>query len=416
MPLRNRITPALRLAALALAAASVSAGLASCARGAASPAASPVVVLVTGGEAATSLEYRGAEDLVAAYAGASGAAPGSAAVRHLALPDKPKGESAVASFIADAASDPRVAAIVVEPAPAGTARGLRKAKEARSSAKGGPLLCIAAASSEDILDIESSADLVFELDRAYRAYIVAWEAKKMGASALVAAYGLEAAATPDAQRERAIMAAAASELGMRYAAQVSPKGVEGPAFVRSASGSWLRDYGPAAALYCAEPELAPSLIAAAVAGGGILVDAAGSATVGAYAEALGADLSSAKGDAKKERALVEKAVAALGMKGRLAAWDSAFGRASVAGLGEFAMRVVKGAAKRDGLKDLTAALDARSGGAAWMADYDVDAATGVKSQNRILLRQDAYALGSGYLQSALRQVPQKYLLIRGSAD
>jgi hypothetical protein len=333
--------------------------------------------------------------------------------RHLELPDKTKGEAAVSDFVADAASDPRVAAIVVSPSPVGTASGLRKAKRSR----GAGLLCVAASSSEDVLDIESSADLVVELDRVSRAYIAAWAAKKMGARSIVAAYGESEASTPDTLRERAIMSAAASDLGLRYAAMIAPKGVESSAFVRSASGSWLRDWGPAAALYCADPSLAQSLIAGAIAGGGMLVDSGGAATVAAYAEALGVDLSSAKGDAKKERRLVETALAPLGMKGRLCAWDSSYGRASTAGLGEFAMRVTKGEAKKDEIKDLRAALDERSEGAAWMTEYDVDLATGVKSANRVLIRQDLCALGSGYLQSALQAVPAKYLLMKsGGAD
>ena len=380
----------------------------SCSRPAAATAAAPVVVLVTGSEAASPLEFRSAEDVARAYSDGK-----SGKLRHLSLPDKPKGETAVSSFIADAASDPLVAAIVVSPSPAGTASGLRKAKLAR----GADLLCVASSSSEDILDIESSADLVVDLDRASRAYIVAWAAKKIGASSIVAAYGLVEAASPDALRERAIMSAAASDLGLRYAAMIAPKGVESASFVRSASGSWLRDYGPDTALYCADPDLAEPLIAGAVAGGGMLVDAAGSATVAAYATALGVDLSSAKGDAKGERHLVESALAADGMKGRLCAWDSAYGQAIAAGLGEFAMRVAKGEAKKDEINDLRAALDARSGGAAWMAEYDVDTATGVKSVNRVLIRQDLYALGSGYLQSALQPVPAKYLMIKsGGSD
>jgi hypothetical protein len=408
---RIRASRALRGAALIVAA--TAACLVSCSRNASAAEAAPVVVLITGSEASTPLEYRGAEDLARAYSdGKSGGE-----LRHICLPDRAKGESAVASFIADAASDPRVQALVVEPSPLGTAWGLRKAKDARAASPGGKsLFCVAASSSEDILDIESSADLVVELDRAYRAYIVAWEAKKMGASSLVAAYSPDEAATSDSLRERAIMAAAAADLGLRYAAMVAPKGVEGSAFVRSSSGVWLRDYGPAAALYCARAALAPSLIAGAVAGGGMVVDAAGSATVESYAEALGVDLSGAAGDAKKEKRLVEAAVAAIGMKGRLCAWDAAYGRASVAGLGEFAMRVARGQAKKEELKELRKALDDRSGGAAWLAEYDVDSGTGVKSQNRVLLRQDSYALGSGYLQSALRPVPAKYLLVKAEAS
>jgi hypothetical protein len=241
-------------------------------------------------------------------------------------------------------------------------------------------------------------------------------AQKMGAKAVVAAYSHDEASDPAALRERAIMSAAAAELGLKYRATIAPAGVDAAAFVRSGSGSWLRDLGPDAALYCASPALVGAVLAGAIAGGGFVVDAAGESTRAAYAAALGLDLSSAKGQAKKELRLIGDAVAALGYRGRFGLWDASYAEASVEGLGEFAMRVCKGVAKKEELKDFLAALDARSAGAAWLADYDVDPDTGVRSANRILIRQDVYVLGKGYLQSALRAVPPKYLALRPDAD
>jgi hypothetical protein len=394
-------------AILWLAAALSGATLASCAKGKAASAPEPgVLLLITPPEAAAGPEFRAAEAL------ARGGMKGGLEVSHLAFPDKAKNESSVAAFIADAAADPRIEAVIVAPSPRGAAEGLRRAKEARG--KDAKLLRIAALTSDDELSIEASADLVVDLDRAYRAYIAAWEAKKMGATALVAAYEAEEAASVAALRERAIQAAAASELGLRYAAMVAPEGVEGAAFARAGTGAWLREYGPNAAFYCSSKTLAPVLISGAIAGGGMVVDAAGSATTEAYAEALGVDLSGAKGDAKKERALIEGAAAAVGMKGRLGLWDLSIDEAIVPGLAEYAIRAIKGSAAKAQPKDLAAALDA--GGSLWLAEYDVDPSTGVKSANRVLLRQDVYVLGKGYLQSALQQTPGKFLRIEATPE
>jgi hypothetical protein len=381
----------------------------SCAKNAAAPQSLPRIVIVTPSETAAPDAFHAAES----FAKSPIEGKPSAEFLHLALPDKPKGESGVASFIVDAAADLRVRAIVVAPAVRGTAEGLRRAKEARKA--GSELFCVVGGSSDDELAIESSADIIVDLDRVYRAYITVWAAKKMGARSLVAAYEREEASSPAALRERAIMSAAAADLGLGYAAMVAPEGVGDVAFVRAGSGAWLRQYGPDAAFYCSSRELVQSIISGAIGGGGMVVDAAGAASAGAYAAALGVDLSSAKGDSKKERALVEAAAAAVGMKGRLGLWDAADGDACVAGLSEFATRVIKGTAKKDEIKDLTAALDARTG-SAWIADYDVDSSTGVKSANRILVRQDIYLLGKGYLQSALQQVPSKYLYIQASGE
>jgi hypothetical protein len=392
-------------ALLALAVALCGATLGSCAKGKAEAAPKPGLLLVlTPPESAAGPEFRAAEAL------AGQGLKGGLEVSHLAFPDKPKGESGIAAFIADAAADPRIKAVVVVPAPLGTAEGFRRAKEARG--KKADLLCIAALTSDDELSIEASADLVVDLDRSYRAYIVAWEAKKMGAGALVAAYEREEDSSSATMRERAIQSAAAADLGLRYASKTAPEGVQGADFARSGTGAWLREYGHDTAFYCSSRTLAPVLISGAIGGGGMVVDLAGSATTAAYAKAFGVDLSGAKGDAKKERALVEAAAAAVGMKGRLGLWDLSIDEAAVPGLAEYAIRVMKGQAAKAQAKDLAAALDA--GGSLWIAEYDIDPSTGVKSANRILLRQDVYVLGKGYLQSALQQVPPKYLRIEAA--
>jgi len=372
----------------------------SCSKAPDSAAAATRVVAITPSEASAPREFRGAEDFVRDYASDKG----KPAV-HAVFPDskKPDEGAAIAAFIAKCAEDSGVAAILVAPAPEGTAEGFRRAKQARPG-----LLCIASGSSEDALVVEASADLVMDLDRLYRAYLAVWAAKKMGASSLVAAYAREEGDDPAARRERAIMAAASAALGLKYAAMTSPKGVAADGFVRAGTGAWLRDYGPRAALYCSAPDLVGPLLAGAVAGNGIVAEAAGEATRAAYAEALGVDLTEAKGDAVKEKRLLENAAEALGMRGRLGLWDSGYGEASLRGLGEFAMRVGAGTARKDDLKALLSALDARSGGAAWLADYDVDPDTGVKSANHVLVRQDIYVLGSGYLQSALQSTPTEY--------
>ncbi len=128
--------------------------------------------IVTPSETLAPEEYRGAEALAQVYSAkdakgeivhamlpdekASGKTKASTAAAKATLPS----EAAVAAFIADAASDPRVKAIVVDPALPGSAEGLRRAKKAKPG-----LLGFAGGSREDVLAIEASADIVVDLDR-----------------------------------------------------------------------------------------------------------------------------------------------------------------------------------------------------------------------------------------------------------
>ena len=98
-----------------------------------------------------------------------------------------------------------------------------RACDAPKQAKPG-LPGFAGGSREDVLAIEASADIVVDLDRVYRAYLIPWAAKKMGAKALVAVYSQEDDADPALAREKAIMAAASADLGLKYVALEEPSG------------------------------------------------------------------------------------------------------------------------------------------------------------------------------------------------
>ena len=195
---RSAVVATLALAALG----------ASCSAPKAYDAPRPLVVVVTPAEAAAPAEYRGAEALVEAYSGKDS----KVELSHAVLPGtaKPGGrpEAVVASFIAEAASDARVKAVVVDPALPGSAEGFRRSKLRKPG-----LLGVSGGSREDVLGIEASADLVVDLDRVYRAYLIPWAAKKMGAKALVAAYVQGEYADPASVRERAIMSAASVTWG-----------------------------------------------------------------------------------------------------------------------------------------------------------------------------------------------------------
>jgi hypothetical protein len=389
-PPSHRAKPALGLACAACLLATLACGAGKPAKA----ASAPRVVVATPAESADPGRFAAVEAAARDYPAAT------AEIVHAVLPPG-GGEAAIAAFVAKAAQDRRVKVLVVAPAPRGTAEGFRRAKAARPE-----LFCLAADPRDEALPIESSADLVVQLDREGRAYAIAWAAKRMGAKALVAAYAREEASDPDALRERKVMSRSAASLGLPYSAELAPSGVDPAAYVRARSGAWLSG---GAALYCAQAALVAPLLAGAIAGNGIVAEAAGETTRSACAAALGVDLSPALGDAAKEKRILETAAKAAGMSGRLGLWDASYSRASAAGLAEYAARLASGKARKDDQGDLAASLDARSGGSAWILRPYADPETGVKSANRVLLSQDIYVLGRGYLQNALVNVPSDCL-------
>ena len=92
-------------------------------------------------------------------------------------------------------------------------------------------------------------------------------------------------------------------------------------------------------------------------------------------------------------------------------WAYSLGYSHSAGLGEFGKRIVEGKAKLDNMKDLIACYNEGSPGATWNAGYYTDAGTGVRNRKYVLLYQDTYILGRGYMESIKVEIPEKYFKI-----
>ena len=364
------------------------------------------IAITTPAEAEDPESYRGAEALVAAY---GSAAEGGAVVHAvLSLGAKPSG---VSSFIADLATDSRIAAIVVSPAPEGSAAGFRKARRVSPN-----LVLIAAQSSDDRLEIEATADLVVELDRLYRPYFAAMEARSMGAASLVEAAFEGAQSSFVRSREEASLRAACGEFGLSFSRAAAPAATAG------LGTAWLGKLDRRTALYCSEARLAEPVFRAALGSGALVVDA-GPSSLGALGAALNLPASGERLDGawptpaeserlgKKELKQVEAAAEAKGATGRISTWTSGYAGPLVEGAGELALRAVSKKNRTLDLAAFTKALEARSPSGAWIAAYDADPGTGVRSANHILVRQDPFVLGKGYMQSALKSIPARYLAL-----
>ncbi len=266
---------------------------------------------------------------------------------------------------------------------------------------------MAAESADGRLEIEAAADLVVELDRLYRPYLAVKSAKEAGARRFfaVAAAG---AAGEARSRERAVLRAACTEFKIAYRLAT--------ASLPDTNFGWLGTLDRDCALYCADSALAAAVAEAALATGACVVDG-GPDSLEAWREVLAAGLPDdyEKADAAGRLRRVEKAATVMAGRGRLAAWTRGYAAESVLGLAEFARALAAGSARIGEAKDLAAALELHSTGGAWIVGFDVDAETGVKAANHVLLRQDPYVFGRGYEQSAFDTVPPAYLRIGPAA-
>ncbi|HOB11491.1 MAG TPA: DUF3798 domain-containing protein, partial [Acetomicrobium sp.] len=130
-----------------------------------------------------------------------------------------------------------------------------------------------------------------------------------------------------------------------------------------------------------------------------------------YPGALGIDLSAEKGDFQAITKKIEEVIVEKGAAGRLGTWVYSFGYTTTVGLGELAKRIIDGNATIS-LSDLIASYEKFTPGASWNCGYYVDLNTGIEKKNHMLVYQDTYVFGKGYLEMTKVEIPEKYLTIK----
>jgi hypothetical protein len=146
--------------------------------------------------------------------------------------------------------------------------------------------------------------------------------------------------------------------------------------------------------------------------GAIFIEADLPSPLMGYPGAFGIDLSKEKGNWPAILKKVEKAVIAAGGKGRMGTWAYSYGWSTVCALAEYGKRITEGKAKLGNLKDLWSCYAKYTPGAQWNGNFYVDGKTGVKMKNFVLVYQDTYIFGRGYLKATDVKVPEKYLKIK----
>jgi hypothetical protein len=355
-------------------------------------------------------DLRGAEQLIKEH----GAVKDGGMIQHITYPDDfMSQQETFISSVVSLADDPLMKAIIVNQAIPGTTEAFKRVRAKRPD-----ILLLAGEPHEDPLVIQSGADLAASADFVSRGYTIIWAAKQLGAKTFVHISFPRHMSYESLGRRRAIMEQACKDLGLKFAFETAPDptsdvGVAGAQqFILEKVPQWIQKYGKDSAFFCTNDAHTEPLLKQLLAYGGYFVEADLPSPLMGYPGALGIDLSKEAGNFPAILKKVEAAVVAKGGKGKFGTWAFSYGFTVSAGLGEFAIRVIDGKAKKDSLKDLFDAYAKYTPGAKWNGAYYVDMGTGVRAKNQVLVYMDTYIFGKGFLPTTKQQVPEKYFSIK----
>ncbi len=372
--------------------------------------------VVTGTVSQSEDDLRGAEALIKKY----GDVANGGMIKHVTYPDNFMTEmETTISQIAAFADDPDMKAVIVNQAIPGTTEGFRRIREARPD-----IMLFAGEAHEDPGVIETAADLTINADNIARGYLIIDTAKKLGCTDFVHISFPRHMSYELLSRRRNIMEAACNDLGIKFHFETAPDptsdvGVAGAQqFILEKVPAWIEKYGPKTAFFCTNDAHTEPLLKRLCEGQGFFIEADLPSPLMGYPGALGIDLADVSGDFPAILKRVEDTVVEKGGKGRLGTWAYSYGFTNSLALGEYAIALAKKGVdaktfKRNFKKDdVFKAYSDATPGAQWNGSYYVDVQTGVEKKNHLLVYQDTYMLGKGYMGATGVEVPAKYAEVK----
>lgn len=366
--------------------------------------------IVTGTVSQSEDELRGAEAFIKEY----GDVDNGGIVKHVTYPDNFMNEQeTVIAQIAGLADDPDMKVIVVNQSVPGTSAAFKKIRETRPD-----ILLLAGTPQEDTNMIEEAADLAIDVDNVKRGYLMVLAAKKMGAKTFVHISFPRHMSIELLSRRKSIMEEACKDLGLTFASETAPDpmsdvGIPGAQqFILEKMPSWVEKYGKDTAFFCTNDAQTEPLLKMVAQLGAIFVEPDLPSPIMGYPGAFGIDLKDEAGDWPAILKKVEDTVVQKGGGKRMGTWAYSFNYTTTEALAEFGKRVVEGTAQKDSFDDLMACFEKYTPGAEWNGSYYIDAATQTEKKNHILVYQDTYVLGQGYLGMTKEEIPEKYNSIK----
>ncbi len=368
------------------------------------------VGIVTGTVSQSEDELRGAEAFIKEY----GSVADGGMVKHVTYPDNftQEMETTIAQ-ITGLADDPLMKAIVVNQSVPGTSAAFEKIRAKRPD-----ILLLAGSPQEDTNMIEAAADIAVDPDNVARGYLMIEAAKKLGAKTFVHISFPRHMSIELLSRRKNIMEEACKDLGLTFVMETAPDptsdvGVPGAQqFILEKMPAWVEKYGKDTAFFCTNDAQTEPLLKQVAALGAIFVEPDLPSPIMGYPGAFGIDLKAEAGDWPAILKKVEESVVKAGGGGKMGTWAYSYSYATTLALAELGKRAAEGKAKVDSLEDLMSCYEKYTPGAKWNGSLFMDVATGEVKKNHVMVYQDTYVLGKGYLGQTDLVVPEKYLKIK----
>lgn len=370
--------------------------------------------LVTGTVSQSEDEIRGAEAAIEKY----GSSKDGGVITHDTYPDRFEAEiETTISKITAMADDPLMKAVIVNQSVPGTVAAFQQIREKRPD-----ILLIDLTPQEDILMTTAAADLVVDVDNISRGYRIIQAAKDMGATKFAHITFPRHMSIETLALRRAIMEQACEDLGLEFISLNAPDpttdiGVPGAQqYVAENIQSWIDKYGKDTAFFCTNDAHTEPLLRGVAAGGAIFVEPDLPSPIMGYPGAFSVGLEDIAGDWSAILDRVEGAVKDAGGSGRMGTWAYSLGYTSTLGMVDFVDQVLHGKQELTDQDAVTAVLGTYTEGSKWMGSKMVDRASGDTLDNFVLIAQDTYVFGKGYLGLADVEVPEKYLNLNVNLD
>ena len=361
--------------------------------------------IVTGTVAQSEDELRGAEAFIAKY----GSVDSGGIVMHSTYPDNFSQElETTITQIASFADDPLCKAIIVNQAVPGTIAAFEKVREMRPD-----ILLFAGEPQEDPAMVDAVADFAVSVDNVLRGYLIILGAKKMGATKFVHISFPRHMSIDVLSRRHNIMKAACEELGLEFIDETAPDptsdvGIPGAQqYILEQMPRWVEKYGKDTAFFCTNDAQTEPLLKRVAELGAIFVEPDLPSPIMGYPGAFDIDLTAEAGDWPAILAKVEEVVVAAGGGGRMGTWAYSYNYTNTAALAEYAKRIIEGTATLGSFDDLMACFQEYTPGAEWNGAF-YTYASGEESPKHVVIYQDTYVFGLGYLGQTSEEVPDKY--------